>query len=139
MAKQSNLYLPAETNNGNTTFTSADTTTAKTVFTAGANDSNVKSIIVTSDDTAAINLRLYLTRSGTDYLLGTVNIPISSGVGGTVVSVDMLNSTSIPGLPVDNVGKRYISLKTGETLKAACLATMTAAKTCTVNCLGEDY
>lgn len=139
MSKQSALFLPANINTLSFALTSTQTTVSQLIFTAGSNDSDVKSIIVSSDDTAAINLRLYVTRSGTDYLIGTVNIPISAGVGGTVVAVDLLNSTSIPGLPLDNVGKRYIPLKTGDTLRAAALATMTAGKTCNINVFGYDY
>jgi len=121
------------------TLTSADTTVAKLCFTAGADDSDVKAIIATSDDTAAINLKIYITRGGTDYLIGTVNIPIAAGTNGTTPAVDVLNSTAFAGLPLDSVGKRYIPMKTGDTLKIGALATMTAAKTCTVSVFGQDY
>lgn len=139
MAKQNSLFLPAGANNQSVTITSADTTVAKLCFTAASNDSDVKSIIVTSNDTAAINLALYVTRSAVDYWLGTVNIPISSGTTGSVVSVDLINVTSIPGLPLDNVGKAYLPLKTGDTLKVGPIVTMTAAKTCYVSVFGQDY
>lgn len=139
MAKQASLLLPANTNTLSFALTSTHTTVSQLIFTSGANDSDVKSIIVTSNDTAAINLQLFITRGGVDYQLGTINIPISAGVGGTVVSVDLLNSASIPGLPIDNVGKRYIPLKTGDTLRVAATVTMTAAKTCNISVFGEDY
>jgi hypothetical protein len=139
MAKQEALYLGANVNTGSFQLTSAHTTATQAVFTAGSNDSDVKGILVSSNDTAAINLQLYIARGGTDYLIGTVNIPISAGVGGTVPAVDLLNSAFLPGLPVDNVGKRYIPLKTGDVLKVAATVTMTAAKTCTINVFGYDY
>jgi hypothetical protein len=139
MAKSTSLFLPVGANTQSITLTNADTTVAKLCFTAGSNDSDVKAIVATSDDTAAINLKVYITRGGVDYLLGTVNIPIASGTNGTVASVDILSATPFPGLPVDSVGKRYIPLKNGDTLKVACLATMTSGKTCTVNVLGQDY
>lgn len=131
--------LPQAANNQSVTMTSADTTALKTCFTAAATDSDVKAIVVATNDTAAVNLLLYITRGGVDYLLGTVNIPIASGSNGTVVSVDLLNAISNPGLPLDNVGKRYLPLKTGDTLKVACLATMTAAKTTYISIFGQDY
>jgi hypothetical protein len=139
MAKQTSLYLPAGYNNQAVTITSADTTVQKLCFTAGTNDSDVKSITATSNDTAAINLQLFVTRGGTDYLLATINIPTLSGTNGTAVSIDILNATSIPSLPLDSAGKRYLPLKTGDTLKVGPIATMTAAKTCTVTVLGQDY
>jgi hypothetical protein len=139
MAKSTSLFLPVGANTQSITLTNADTTVAKLCFTAGSNDSDIKAIVATSDDTAAINLKVYITRGGVDYLLGTVNIPIASGTNGTVASVDILSATPFPGLPVDSVGKRYIPLKNGDTLKVACLATMTSGKTCTVNVLGQDY
>jgi hypothetical protein len=139
MAKQTSLFLPTGYNTGSVTFTSADTTTLKTLFTAGANDSDVKAINVATDDTSAVNLKLYVTRGGTDYLLGTINVPIASGSNGTVVSVDVINDTSLPSLPIDSAGKRFIPLKTGDVIKVGCLATMTAAKTTTVSAFGQDY
>lgn len=142
MAKQTSLFLPTGHNNLSITLTSADTTVAKLCFTAGSNDSDVKAIIVTSNDTVAVNLKVYITRSAVDYLLGTVPIPTLSGTDGATAAVDLLDlnsTTSILGLPLDNVGKPYIPMKTGDTLKIGCLATMTAAKTCTASVFGEDY
>lgn len=139
MAKQTSLFLPTGYNNGSVTITSADTTTLKTLFTAGSNDSDVKAINVATDDTAAVNLKLYVTRGGTDYLLGTINVPIASGSNGTAVSVDVINDTSLPGLPLDSAGKRFIPLKTGDVLKVGALVTMTAGKTTTVSAFGQDY
>jgi hypothetical protein len=139
MAKTTSLYLPKAANNQSLILTSADTTTKTLCFTAGADDSDVKAIIVASNDTAAINLALYVTRGGTDYLLGVVNVPVSSGTTGALPSIDLLNSVLLPGLPIDNVGKSYLPLKNGDTLKAAVLVTMTAAKSCYISVFGQDY
>jgi hypothetical protein len=108
-------------------------------FTAGADDSNVKAILATTNDTTTINLAIYLTRGAVDYLIGTVNVPVASGTNGSAGTVDLLSASAFPGLPLDNVGKRYIPMKTGDTLKIGAIATMTAAKTCWVSVLGEDY
>lgn len=139
MAKQSALFLPVAANNQSVKLTSADTTVAVTCFTAGSEGSDVKAILVVSDDTAAINLKLYVTRGGTDYLIATVNIPLASGTNGSALGIDLLALTAIPGLPVDSMGKPYLPLKSGDTLKVGCLATMTAAKTCTASVFGQDY
>lgn len=139
MAKQASLYLPKGANNQSIALTSADTTVATLCFTAGADDSDVKAIIVTTNDTTLINLQLFIVRSAVNYLLGTIRIAVLSGTDGASVGVDLLNSVGMTGLPLDAVGKRYIPMKTGDTLKVACVATMTAAKTCWVSVLGQDY
>lgn len=139
MAKQNSLFLPVGYNNNAVSFTSADTTTLKTVFTASANDSDVKALLAASTDSAAINLQIYISRGGTDYQIGCVNIPANSGTNGVANAVDLLNGTNIPGLLVDSAGKLYLALKTGDTLRVACLATMTAAKTLWVTAIGQDY
>lgn len=139
MAKQTNLYLTAELNNPAVTIVPADTTALKTLYTASANDAVVKSLMCVSDDTAAVNLRVLLTVSGTDYQIGTVNIPIASGTNGTANAIDVLNAISLPGLPIDRNGKRVLPLKTGVILKVAALATVTAAKTVTISACVEEY
>lgn len=141
MAKAESLYLPKGANTNSVKIVPADTTTAKTLFTAGADDSDVLSIIVASDDTAAVNLELAVKRSSVAYVLTTLNIPIAAGTssGGTVASVDLLNSTIMPGLPVNSAGKRYLPLKTGDTLEVRALVTVTAAKTVHVSAFGQDY
>src|SRR5258708_5947866 len=105
MAKQVSLFLPSVANNQSVTLTSADTTVPKLCFTAGTNDSDVKSIIATTTDSAAVNLTLWVTRSAVDYLLGTANIPITAGDTGAIASVDILAAALIPGLPLDSVNK----------------------------------
>lgn len=139
MAKQSSLFLPALVNSKAVQILPADTTSLKTLFTAGLNDSDVKAITVTSDDTSVRVVKLYITRSGTDYQLGAVSIPAASGNDGSAPAVDLINSTILPGLPIDSAGKRYLSLSYGDVLKVATTTTVTAAKTVTVSAFGQDY
>jgi hypothetical protein len=126
-----------------TKFTDADTTTSKTIFTAGADGSVVYNVNVASDDTAAINLKLNVTNGGVDYLLGNVNVPITAGFTGAIPAVALLTAGGatrlIPGTVVDNNGNACLYLKSGDTLEAACTATMTAGKTCHVAVFGADY
>jgi hypothetical protein len=116
------------------TFTSADTTTKKTVATGattgGAAGSRIDSIMVSTDDTAAVNLAFYLTIGGTDYYIGNVNVPIGSGYT-TVARVDAI-TTLAPILG-------YLLVPNGAVLKCNCVATMTAAKTTTIVPMGGDY
>lgn len=116
------------------TFTSADTTTKKTVATGSSSGNNagtrIDSIMVSTDDTVAVNLAFYVNVSSTDYYIGNVNIPIGSGYT-TVARVDAI-STLAPILG-------YLVLPPGVALKCNCVATMTAAKTTTVVPMGGDY
>lgn len=139
MAKQTSLFLYAGVNSGAVTFVNADGTTAKTVFTAGANDSDLKVLTITSNDTATVNMQVLYRTGGTDYLIATVRAVTLVGTDGAANAVDLINSTALPYLPLDDAGKRYIPVKTGDSIKVAPLAAVTAAKTVTIVALGYDF
>lgn len=139
MSKQTELFLPAAIKNAGVTIVPADTTARKTVYTASANDAIIKGVSCVSDDTAAVNLRVFVDIGGTEYQIGTVNIPIASGTNGAANAVDVLNSTAMSHLPLDRNGKRILPLAAGAILKVAALATVTAAKTVTITATVEEY
>ena len=112
------------------TWTNADSAdTKKTVATAGTNGAKITAIVATSSDTSDRVAQLWITRSAVSYLLASVNIPDLSGFNGTDVTVDLKNSTSLPGLPVDNDGQTYLFLESGDTLQVSFTTQVTAAKT----------
>jgi hypothetical protein len=117
----------------------ADTTTAKTVFTAGTDDAVVKAINVASTDTAARVLSLFVNDGSNDILIGRVNIPANSGNNGTAATVDLLGGTLMPSLPYDANGKRVLPLPAGYILKAGTTTTVTSATAITVTAIAEDY
>lgn len=139
MAKQFSLFLPKGANNNSITLVNADGTALKLLFTAGADDSDVDSITVTSSDTVARILSLYVTRGGVDYILGTVTIGAGTGTDGFNFNIDLLNPINFQGLPLNNVGKPYLRLKSGDTLKVAVTTAVTAAKTIYIMAFGQDY
>jgi hypothetical protein len=139
MAKQTDCFLPRTIQNAGVTIVPADTTARKTVYTASADDAIVKGLSCVSDDTAAVNLRVIIDIGGTEYQIGTVNIPIASGTNGTANAVDVLNSVAMSHLPLDRNGKRILPLEAGAILKVAALVTVTAAKTVTVVANIEEY
>ena len=113
------------------TFTSADTTSKKTVATGDSPDgTRIDSIMCSTDDTTTVNLAFYVTVGGTDYYIGNVNLPIGAGYT-TVPRVDAI-ATLAPTLG-------YLVLPSGVDLKCNCVATMTAAKTTTVVAMGGDF
>jgi hypothetical protein len=111
-------------------FTSADTTTKKTLVTGGTNGTRVDAIWVSTNDTAAVNLAFYLKDGSTSFYIGVVSVPIGSGYT-TVARVDALAVLS----PI--LG--YLIVENGWTLECNCVATMTAAKTTDVVAIGGEY
>ena len=111
-------------------FTSADTTSKKTLVTGGTNGTRVDGVYCSTNDTTAVNLAFYIGTGGTDYYIGNVNLPIGAGYT-TVPRVEAL-STLAPFLG-------YIWLASGDTLKCNCVATMTGAKTTDVVSQHGDY
>lgn len=117
--------------NSGVQFTSADTTTKKTLATGKTTEgTRIDSIMCSTNDTTTVNLAWYLGIGGTDYYIGNVNLPIGAGYT-TVGRVDAM-LTLAPTLG-------YLILKDGVTLKCNCVATMTAAKTTDVVAMGGDY
>lgn len=141
MAKSESLYLPVGTNNTSVTFVNADSTTPKTVFTAGANDSDLLGLIAATNDTAAVVVRVAIKRSSVEYILSTISVPISAGYGSTglVPAIDLLNSSMMPGLTVNSAGKRYIPCKSGDTIEVSPLNAVTAGRTLYISAFGQDY
>ena len=109
-------------------------------MTAGAEGSEVKAIMIASDDSSARVISFYLsTDSGTTkYLLGSVSVPSSSGL--TVVNVDVLGNALMVGLPLDQSGKPVmILLAAARIYVGVTIAVITSGRT--VHLIGqvEDY
>lgn len=117
----------------------ADTTTYKTLYTAGANDAVVKSLMACSTDTAARNVVLVVNNGTADFIIGCVNVPITAGDTGAVAAVDLLAAALLPGLPLDQNGKRVLPMQTGHILKVGVLVAVTAAKQIDCVAVVEEY
>lgn len=117
----------------------ADTTTAKTVLTAGADGQKIVALLATSTDTAARTLQISLVRSAVVYLLGSVTVAIASGTDGTNPSVDLLSTGLIVGLPTDNDGQRYFYMESGDTLTVASTVAVTAAKVISLIAVAANF
>jgi hypothetical protein len=139
MAKSTNLNFTQEINLVGKRLTSADTTTFVTLYTASTDDAVVKSLTVTTTDTAAVNLKIAINDGTTDFLLGTVRVALASGTDGAAASVDILGSSLLPGLPRDLNNRTILPLKNGYILKVGCLVTMTAAKQTDILAVVEEY
>jgi hypothetical protein len=117
----------------------ADASNQKTVFTAGASGSKVSALMATSTDTSSRILQVSITRSATNYIIGSVTVPIAAGTDGVTAAVDLLGSTLLPGVPTDNDGTHYILLKSGDTINISSTTTVTTAKTVSITAIGADF
>ena len=110
----------------------ADTTSLKTLITAGSDGTIVNELLVTSTDTIARDLQLVVTISATDYIIGTVSIPASSGTLNNIPSVGIFDSAQIPNLQSDNNGHKYLQLGSGAVLKVKVLTAVSATRVISV-------
>ena len=119
----------------------ADTTTLKTLVTGASTGTRVYSINVTSTDTSARDVLVYITSGSPaiDYLLGTLSIPITAGFTNAIPSVSILTSSQISSLPYDSNGNRFILIENGAVLKVAAGTTVTAAKSLNFFAQGADF
>ena len=117
------------------TFVNADGTTNKTAFDPGANNAKLTAINVVSDDTATVNMRVYVYDGSTAYLIGTVPVVTLSGTNGVAPAVNILDPTYIPCL--DRDGELF--LPAAYTVQVSPLAAVTSPKTVTVVATGVDY
>lgn len=125
--------------NGKVNIVNADAQAQKTVYTAGASGSKITSLMASSTDTAARDVAISITNGGTSYVIGVVAVPIGAGTSSGVNSVNMLNLSNMPGLPVDSDGQPYLLLVFGDTLTLSALTSVTAAKTITISAIGGDF
>jgi hypothetical protein len=123
------------------TVTLGNNTNAATIYTAEATTgSRITSLLASTDDTVTVNVFLFIYRGTTVQPIGMVNVPLSSGnTNAARFPVDMLDPSNLPGLPIDQYGKRYIDLGPGDVLKCGALANLTAAKSCWITAIANDY
>jgi hypothetical protein len=139
MAKNQLLFFTKTAKQTGVTFVNADGTAVKSLYTAPAQGAKVRAISICSDDTTNRDALIYLSKSGTNYVVGNVDVPLGSGTNGTVNGVNGLNTTNLPWTTKDNNYNPYIELEAGESLKASMLTAVTAAKTVTIVVLSEEY
>ena len=119
----------------------ATTNTLVTLYTGGVNGSIVESILVSSTDTSARLLQLSILTGAVSYILGTINIPLSSGTTGAAPAVNLISSTNTAIIPVntDSNGNQYIYIGSGSVLQVNCTTTVTTAKIISLTAQGGDF
>ena len=135
MAKQTSIYQPKGFNTASLLIENADGTTVQDLIAAGADDSIIKAVCVSSTDTSGRVLDLYLSDGTTDVLIGSFTVPASAGANPAVRPVDLLAAAWLPLIE----GKRVLPLKTGWKLRVAVQVAVTTAKVVAVSAHASDY
>lgn len=135
----------ALTNASSFTATQPGTSPTNTVplFTAGAEGSVVKSLIMSTDATAAaqtVGIWISTDAGTTKMLIGVVNVPLSSGYTGAVVNVDALANLYLQGLDYGVSGRPELPMQANAVLYCGCLTTAVAAnKTLWITGCAQNY
>ena len=128
----------------------ADTSSLKAVVTGGAAATKVAGLVASNTDASnSYTLQLVYNQGGsnssgtvtggTNYLLGSSNLPISAGNVSAAPPVNLLASASIPGLPVDATGAPYLYVNSGDFLCVAVTGTVASGKLVSVVGAAADY
>ena len=139
MAGTSTPIFPQTVKNYAVAIANADGSTIKTICSGATNGTKIESLIVSSTDTSARDVTLYMTISSVNYILGTVSIPANSGNTNALVSIDILRNAQIPGLAYDSNSNKYLYVGSGTTLGIAALTTITSAKNIFAIAQGGDF
>lgn len=140
MAGTATPIYPQTIKNWAVTLVNADSTTIKTFLTGATNGSVVEYINVSSTDSAARDIKLYLNDGATNYLLTTISIPANSGNTNALTSIAPLNQTTLwPSVPFNNSGNKFIYVAQGWSLRVAAGAAVTAGTTIALTAHGGDY
>ena len=141
MAVTATPIFPQTINNTVVTIVNADASNLKTVYTAGAAGSRVENLLVTNTDTNPYTVQITVVISATNYLIGSVTVPLSAGNTTAAPSVNLFSALNNfgPYLCKDSNGNPYLYLASGSTLKVNTTGTVTAAKTVAFFCQGGYY
>jgi hypothetical protein len=100
-----------------------------TLVAAGPNGTKVESITLTNTDTNAYTVQLYAVIAATNFLLGTVTVPLSSGNTAAAPPFALLTKANFPSLALDANTNPYLYLASGTALAIATTVAVTGGKT----------
>ena len=136
MAMSVDPRFPDFITRGTGKFENSDGTTIKDVLTAGADGTRIDHMFISSDDTSAQDVTLYLNDGTNNIWLGTVNVPAGSGSGVVnMTAVNLMDNTKLAMLDLDS--KLY--MKAADKIMANVNVAVTAGKIIYVVAIGGDY
>ena len=118
------------------TIVPADTTSTKTLITAGSDGAAVTNLTAVSDDTAAVTVVMAIDDGVLSVPVGEVVVPIGAGTDGSTPAKNLLDTTALPGL-LQADGSLLLGPAAKLIINAK--ATLTAAKTLSVALAGGSY
>ena len=133
------MVFPQTPRNVNGTLVNADGTASKTIYTAPANGVRIDALNFASTDTSARDVQLIINKSGTDYLVGTISVPIGAGNTSGAGAKNALADANIPLAVADPYGNKVIWLEGNAILKVLAPVAITAAKQITITGLAAEY
>ena len=122
-----------------TAFLPADSTNLKTIATAGANDSQISSLLISNTDTISNIAFFYIDNGTTNALISHCVIPANSGTNGSTDIVSVLNSSTFYSRKLDSNANPYLLLGANHTLKMKLNTAVSATKEIDVLCTLENY
>lgn len=127
-----------------TALTNATSTTTPTnLLSAQTNGCKIEEILVSSTDTSARDLQIYINIGATNFLLCTVAIPATAGFVNNIATVSIFSAlsgaTTLFPLPKDPNGNPYLYLDPSSSLTAEPLTTITTGKQIAVTVIGGSF
>lgn len=125
--------------NGLAQILPADTTTKKTIITAGAvngNGNKLTGLSITNTDTNTYTVQIFIDRGGVKYLQITSTILLSSGMTNAAPPINMFANWI---LPVDNDGQKYLFLENGDLLQFSSLTTVAAGQSLNAQAVHSEF
>ena len=138
MAANTNPIFVKNITGKGVTWTNSDAASTKKVISpaVGTEGCRIQAIAVTSDDTSNRDFSLYLNDGTTDFLIGTVQVPLTAGTTSAVASMNILSKVVLlPWLSSDG----SMLIPPSWSLKLMNVTQVTAAKTVTVVTTSGDY
>lgn len=110
----------------------------QTLVTGGTQGSRIDSISASSTDASnAYVLQFAVQKSGIDYPIGEVSVPIGAGTNGAAKSVACLNPTDLPFLAYTESGGIY--LESSCSLRVRSKTTVSGSNTVAIVGVAGDY
>lgn len=139
---QNVVVAPITPNRGITQFLQGTDVagTYKTVYTAGANGSDISSIVLNNNDPSATHLMTcQLVNGGVKYGGAAITPVVNSGFATNVPPVNMIDPGIWPGLAADPNGNPILRMISGDTLQCTFATALTSTDLINVYVEAWDY
>lgn len=120
-------------------FSSADGTTAKQIFSPDDPASRINFIAISSTAATQHYILLQINNGSIIAPLGAITIPAGAGTNGSVAIVSGLNRGNLPWMQIDSDGNPFIDLNLNMNLEMKLLSALSSSETITVTTSAGSY